>query len=106
MFTSNIRIKKSEKSDLREFDCGMDEWMGWDDLSISETPRISMHNNLHGGKWCGKASIIKWPDLNQVEHFWNLQEWEINSMNVHLKNLQRLCEIIISPFTTISKECF
>ncbi len=60
----------------------------------------------HGNEF----TLIKWPpqspDLNPIEHLWDVVEREIHIMDVQLKNLQRLRDAIMSIWTKISEECF
>ncbi len=35
------------------------------------------------------------PDLNPIEHLWDVVEWEIRIMDVQPTNLQQLCDAII-----------
>ncbi len=53
---------------------------------------------------------LKWPpqspDLNPIEHIWDVVEREIRIMDVQPTNLQQLCDAIMSIWTTISEECF
>ncbi len=55
-------------------------------------------------------TLLKWPlqspDLNPLEHFWDVVEREIRIMDEHPTNLQHLCEDIISIWTKMSEECF
>ncbi len=55
-------------------------------------------------------SLLKWPpqspDLNQIEHLWDVVEREILIMDVQPTNLQQLCDAIMSIWTKISEECF
>ncbi len=46
------------------------------------------------------------PDLNPIEHLWDVVEREIHIMDVHLTNLQQLHDVIMSIWTKISEECF
>ncbi len=46
------------------------------------------------------------PDLNPIEHLWDVVEQEICIMDVQLTNLQQLCDAIMSIWTKISEECF
>ncbi len=46
------------------------------------------------------------PDLNPIEHLWDVVEREILIMNVQPTNLQRLRDAIISIWTKVSEECF
>ncbi len=55
-------------------------------------------------------TLLKWPpqspDLNPIEHLWNVVEREIRIMDVQPTNLQQLCDAIMSIWTKISEECF
>ncbi len=46
------------------------------------------------------------PDLNPIDHLWDVVEWEICIMDVQLTNLQQLRDAIMSIWTKISDECF
>ncbi len=46
------------------------------------------------------------PDLNPIEHLWDVVEWEIRIMDVQPTNLQQLRDAIMSIWTKISEECF
>ncbi len=54
-------------------------------------------------------TLLKWPpqspDLNPIEHLWDVVEREIHIMDVQPTNLQQLCDAIISIWTKISEEC-
>jgi len=54
--------------------------------------------------------LLKWPpqspDLNPIEHFWDVVEQEIRIMYMQPTNLQKLRDAIISVWTKISEECF
>ncbi len=53
---------------------------------------------------------LKWPpqspDLNPIEHLWDVDEREIRIRDVQPTNLQQLCDAIMSIWTKISEECF
>ncbi len=55
-------------------------------------------------------SLLKWPpqspDLNPIEHLWNVVEREICIMDMQPTNLQQLRDAIMSIWTNISEECF
>ncbi len=55
-------------------------------------------------------TLLKWPpqspDLNPIEHLWDVEEREIRIMDVQPTNLQQLCDAIMSKQTKISEECF
>ncbi len=46
------------------------------------------------------------PDLNPIEHLWDVVEREIRIMDVQPTNLQQLCDAIMTIWTKISEECF
>ncbi len=46
------------------------------------------------------------PDLNPIEHLWDVEEREIHIMDVQTTNLQQLCDAIMTIWTKISEECF
>ncbi len=54
-------------------------------------------------------TLLNWPpqspDLNPIEHLWDVMEREI-IMDVQPTNLQQLCDAIMSIWTRISEECF
>ncbi len=55
-------------------------------------------------------TLLKWPpqspDLNPIEHFWDVVEREIRIMDVQPTNLQQLGDAIMLIWTAISEECF
>ncbi len=55
-------------------------------------------------------TLLTWPpqspDLNPIEHLWDLVEREICFMDVQPTNLQQLCDAIMFIWTKISEECF
>ncbi len=55
-------------------------------------------------------TLLKWPpqspDINQIEHLWDVVEQEIHIIDVQPTNLQKLCDAIMSIWTKISEECF
>ncbi len=46
------------------------------------------------------------PDLNPIEHLWDVVEREIRIMDVQPTNLQQLHDAIMSIWTKISEDCF
>ncbi len=46
------------------------------------------------------------PDLNPIEHIWDVMEREIHIMDVQTTNLQQLCDAMMTIWTKISEECF
>ncbi len=57
-----------------------------------------------------ELTLLKWPpqspDLNPIEHLWDVVEREICIMDVQPTNLQQLRDAIMSIWTKISEECF
>ncbi len=55
-------------------------------------------------------TLLKWPpqspDLNPIEHPWDVVEREIRIMDVQPTNLLQLRDAIMSIWTKISEECF
>ncbi len=55
-------------------------------------------------------TLLKWPpqspNLNPIEHVWDVVEREIHIMDVQPTNLQKLRDAIMSIWTKISEECF
>ncbi len=55
-------------------------------------------------------TLLKWPpqspDLNPIDHLWDVVEREIHIMDVQPSNLQQLRDAIMSIWTKISEECF
>ncbi len=55
-------------------------------------------------------TLLKWlpqsPDLNPVEHLWDVVEREICIMDVQPTSLQQLRDAIMSTWTKISEECW
>ncbi len=46
------------------------------------------------------------PDLNPIEHLWDVEEREIHIMDVQPTNLQQLRDAFMTIWTKISEECF
>jgi len=53
------------------------------------------------------SSLIKWPpqspDLNPIEHLWDVVERELHAQDVHPTNLHQLQDVILSIWANISK---
>ncbi len=79
-----------KKEDLSDFERGMVVGARRAGLSISQT-----------------ADLLGFsPDLNPIEHLWDVVEREIRIMDVQQTNLQELRDAIMSIWTKISEECF
>jgi len=54
-------------------------------------------------------TVLKWPpqspDLNPIEHLWDVVERELCALDVHPTNLNQLQDAIQSIWANISKEC-
>jgi len=46
------------------------------------------------------------PDLNPIEHLWDVVERELHALDEHPTNLHQLQATILSIWANISKECF
>jgi len=46
------------------------------------------------------------PDLNPIEHIWDVVERELHALDEHPTNLNQLQDAILSIWANISKECF
>ncbi len=55
-------------------------------------------------------TLLKWPpqspDLNPIEHLWDVVEQKIHITDVQLTYLQQLRDAIMPIWTNISEECF
>jgi len=46
------------------------------------------------------------PDLNPIEHLWDVVEWELSALDANPTNLHQLQDAILSIWAKISKEYF
>jgi len=57
-----------------------------------------------------ELTVLKWPpqspDLNPIDHLWNVVERELRVLDVHPTNLHQLQDVVLSKWANISKECF
>jgi len=55
-------------------------------------------------------TVLKWPshspDLNPIEHLWDVVERELCALDVHPTKIHQLQDAILSIWANISKECF
>ncbi len=83
-----------------------DGYFQQDDTPCHKAQIISDWFLEHGNE----LTLLKWPpqspDLNPIEHLWDVVEREIYIMDVQPTNLQQLRDAIISIWTKISEECF
>ncbi len=70
-------------------------------LKSSQTGFLNMTMSSLYSKWPPQS-----PDLNPIEHLWDVVEREIHIMDVQPTNLQQLRDAIMSIWTNISEECF
>ncbi len=85
-------------------------------LLMATSSRIMHHvTNLESSQdWFlehdNEFTLLKWPpqspDLNPIEHLWDVVEREIRIMDVQPANLQQLRDPIMSMWIKISEECF
>jgi len=56
-----------------------------------------------------ELTVLKWPpkspDLNPIEHLWDVVERELHALDVHPTNVHQLQDAILSIWADISKEC-
>jgi len=54
-------------------------------------------------------TVLRWPlqspDLNPIEHLWDVVERQIGIIDVQPTNLQQLCDAIMSIWIKTSEEC-
>ncbi len=67
----------------------------------SQTGFLNMTMSSLYSKWPPQS-----PDLNPIEHLWDVVEREILIMDVQTTNLQQLCDAIMTIWTKITEECF
>jgi len=64
----------------------------------------------HQIRYINEFTVLKWPpqspDLNPIEHLWDMVERELRALDVHLTNLHQLQDAILSIWAHISKEWF
>ncbi len=86
-------------------------WLQWTHLLIATSSRIiHRHKAQIISDWFlehdNDFTLLKWPpqspDLNPIEHIWDVVEREIHIMDVQLTNLQKLRDAIMSIWTKIS----
>jgi len=69
----------------------------------------SNHFKLFFLEHANEFTVLKWPpqspDLNPIEHLWDVVERELCAMTVHPTNLHQLQDAILSIWANIPKEC-
>jgi len=77
---------------------------------MATSSRIMHHVTKLESFQIGFFTVLKWPpqspDLNPIEHLWDVVEWELRALDVHPINLHQLQDAILSIWPNISKECF
>ncbi len=73
-----------------------------DDYFQQDNTPCHSSNHLRLVSWTGPQS----PDLNPIEHLWDVVEREIQIMDVQPTNLQQLRDAIMLIWTKISEEYF
>jgi len=58
----------------------------------------------HDNEFTVLKQPLKSPDLNPIEHLWDVVEWELRALDVHPTNLHQLQDAILSIWA--SKEYF
>ncbi len=90
-------------------------WLQCTHLLMSNSSRIMHHVTKLKSSQTGFLNMtmsslysngLQSPDLNPIEHLWDVVVQEIRIMNVQLTNLQQLRDAILSIWTKISEECF
>ncbi len=90
-------------------------WLQCTHLLMATSSRIMHHIKKLKSSQIGflnmtMSSLYSWPpqspDLNPIEHLWDVVEREIRIMDVQPTNLQQLRDAIMSIWTKISEECF
>jgi len=59
----------------------------------------------HGNEFTVLKCPQQSPDLNPIEHIWDVVEWELCALDVHPTNLHQLQDAFLSIWASISKEC-
>jgi len=55
-------------------------------------------------QWVHCTKINKSPDINPIEHLWDVVELDLHALDVHPTNLHQLQDAILSIWANISKE--
>ncbi len=96
---SCVDINALLMSEVREEWASSDGYFQQDNTHCNKAQIISDWFLEHDNEF----TLLKWPpqspDLNPIEHLWDVVEREIRIMNVQPTNLQQLCDAIMSIWT-------
>ncbi len=83
-----------------------DDYFQQDNAPCQKTQIISDWILEHDNEFTLLKYSPQSPDLNPIEHLWDVVKREICIMDLQTTNLQQLRDAIMSIWTKISEECF